>query len=46
MEITESILMKDTDKVNSDLKRLKSFGIQIALDDGKFTTKTEGDYFN
>ena len=33
MEITESILMKDTDKVNSDLKRLKSFGIQIALDD-------------
>lgn len=33
MEITESILMKDTEKVNSDLKRLKTFGIQIALDD-------------
>ncbi len=33
MEITESILMNKTDKVISDIKRLQSLGIQVALDD-------------
>lgn len=33
MEITESVLIENTDKVNSDLQKLQSYGIQIALDD-------------
>lgn len=33
MEITESILMGKTDKINKDFIKLQSYGIQIALDD-------------
>lgn len=33
VEITESILMKNTDKVIYDIKKLQSLGIQVALDD-------------
>lgn len=33
MEITESTLMQSTDKIISDIEKLKSYGIQIALDD-------------
>lgn len=33
MEITESILMKTSDKIISDIKKLQSHGIHIALDD-------------
>lgn len=33
VEITESVLIKNVDKVTSDIKKLQSFGIKIALDD-------------
>ncbi|MGI6226542.1 MAG: EAL domain-containing protein, partial [Peptococcales bacterium] len=33
MEITESVLMKNINKVTADLERLRTLGIQIALDD-------------
>lgn len=33
MEITESVLMKNAEKVTSDLYRLRKLGVQIALDD-------------
>lgn len=33
MEITESTFIREIDRVNSDIKRLQSFGIQVALDD-------------
>lgn len=33
MEITESVLMKNAEKVTSDLYRLRELGVQIALDD-------------
>ena len=33
IEITESILLVNTEKVINDLKRLREAGIQIALDD-------------
>lgn len=33
IELTESVLIKESEKVTSDLNKLKSLGIQIALDD-------------
>lgn len=33
MEITESTLMRNADKTTSDIRNLKSIGIQVALDD-------------
>lgn len=33
MEITESTLMKKADRINSEIKRLQSYGIKVALDD-------------
>lgn len=33
VEITESILIKNVDKVKADIQKLQSIGIQIALDD-------------
>ncbi|HZK35119.1 MAG TPA: EAL domain-containing protein [Bacillota bacterium] len=33
MEITESVVMKRTDKVRSDIKKLQALGVKLALDD-------------
>lgn len=48
MEITESVLLKNANKVLTDIQNLKSFGIQVALDDfgTGFSSLSYLTYFN